>query len=177
MTDAVFLHTRRHQAGQAIGGSPAHLLLAAPQPHLSAFDRTLLRCVLRASSSRVGAVSGLHHVSHLRDPFILVLNHSTMLEALIVPALLLAARGGRALPFLADWNFRLIPGVGLLYKRANVVNVTRKPARPRKTDVFGLPMQIVVCLMGIVVAVLSVTGLMIYLRKQRASGSIVQRRR
>lgn len=135
MTDAVFLHTRRHQAGQAIGGSPAHLLLAAPQPHLSAFDRTLLRCVLRASSSRVGAVSGLHHVSHLRDPFILVLNHSTMLEALIVPALLLAARGGRALPFLADWNFRLIPGVGLLYKRANVVNVTRKPARPRILDV------------------------------------------
>jgi 1-acyl-sn-glycerol-3-phosphate acyltransferase len=33
--------------------------------------------------------------------------------------------------FLADWNFQLIPGVGLIYARAQVVTVTRKSARPR----------------------------------------------
>jgi 1-acyl-sn-glycerol-3-phosphate acyltransferase len=33
--------------------------------------------------------------------------------------------------FLADWNFRLIPGIGCLYARAQVVTVTRKSAKPR----------------------------------------------
>lgn len=135
MTDAVFLRARSNHARHTTQVSPAHLLLAAPLPHLSVFDRNLLRLVLRASSSRIAAVSGLQHVARARDPFILVLNHSTMLEALIVPPLLLAAREGYALPFLADWNFRLIPGVGLLYKRAKVVNVTRKPAKPRILDI------------------------------------------
>jgi 1-acyl-sn-glycerol-3-phosphate acyltransferase len=37
--------------------------------------------------------------------------------------------------FLADWNFRLIPGVGYIYSRAQVVTVTRKPARPRFLNV------------------------------------------
>jgi 1-acyl-sn-glycerol-3-phosphate acyltransferase len=83
------------------------------------------------SRNRVVSVSGVPHIAVDRDPFILVLNHSTRLEALIVPALLLAARGGQKIPFLADWNFRLIPGIGLLYKQAGVVNVTRKDAKPR----------------------------------------------
>lgn len=131
MTDAVFLRARSNHARHTTQVSPAHLLLAAPLPHLSVFDRNLLRLVLRASSSRIADVSGLQHVARARDPFILVLNHRTILEALIVPPLLLAARAGYALHFLADWNFRLIPGVGILYKRAKVVNVTCKPAKPR----------------------------------------------
>jgi 1-acyl-sn-glycerol-3-phosphate acyltransferase len=45
-------------------------------------------------------------------------------------------RGGRLIHFLADWNFRLIPGVGLIYRRGGVITVTRKPARPRFLNVF-----------------------------------------
>ena len=48
-----------------------------------------------------------------------------------MPALLLLHRGGRLVHFLADWNFRLIPGVGFIYARAQVVTVTRKSAKPR----------------------------------------------
>ncbi|NJO35689.1 MAG: hypothetical protein HC869_24035 [Rhodospirillales bacterium] len=33
--------------------------------------------------------------------------------------------------FLADWNFRLIPGMDFIYARAQVVTVTRKSAKPR----------------------------------------------
>lgn len=106
-------------------------VMANPLPHLGVLDRTLLQIVLRASRGCVHSLTGLQHIAPSRDPFILVLNHSTMLESLIVPALLLAARGGEPLPFLADWNFRLIPCVGLLYQRASVINVTRKPAKPR----------------------------------------------
>lgn len=134
MTDAVLLRGPTHPVAQTDDGDPLSLLLESPLPTLSAFDRSLLRLVLSASRSRLCSVAGLQHVSSARDPFILVLNHSTMLEALIVPAVLLAAREGQALPFLADWNFRLIPGVGLLYQRARTINVTRKPARPRILD-------------------------------------------
>ena len=33
-------------------------------------------------------------------------------------------RGGRLIHFLADWNFRLIPGIGLMYRRAETITVT-----------------------------------------------------
>jgi hypothetical protein len=49
----------------------------------------------------------------------------------MVPSLLFLHRSGRLVHFLADWNFRLIPGVGFLYARAQVVTVTRKSAKPR----------------------------------------------
>ncbi len=39
-------------------------------------------------------------------------------------------RGGRLIHFVADWNFQLIPGLGLIYRRAETITVTRKPARP-----------------------------------------------
>lgn len=55
--------------------------------------------------------------------------------------------------------------------------ITRWLIMMHKADVYGLPMQIVVCLMGLVVAVLSVIGLMIYLRKQRATHRNLLRRR
>jgi 1-acyl-sn-glycerol-3-phosphate acyltransferase len=41
------------------------------------------------------------------------------------------ARGGRAVRFLADWNFRLIPGIGYLYAMSDAITLTRKDARPR----------------------------------------------
>jgi 1-acyl-sn-glycerol-3-phosphate acyltransferase len=37
--------------------------------------------------------------------------------------------------FVADWNFRMIPGVGLLYRRGGAITVVRKPARPRFLNV------------------------------------------
>jgi 1-acyl-sn-glycerol-3-phosphate acyltransferase len=49
--------------------------------------------------------------------------------------MLLLHRGGGRVHFHADWNFRLIPGVGLLYARAEVVTVTRKSAKLRLLNV------------------------------------------
>ena len=40
-------------------------------------------------------------------------------------------RRGRRIHFMADWNYRLIPGIGLVYQRAQTITVTRKSARPR----------------------------------------------
>lgn len=54
--------------------------------------------------------------------------------------------------------------------------ITRWLKMLHKADVFGLAMQIIVCIMGIVVAALSFTGLLIYLRKQRTRGRIAHRR-
>jgi 1-acyl-sn-glycerol-3-phosphate acyltransferase len=55
---------------------------------------------------------------------------------LLVPALLMLLRGGRRIHFLADWNFRLIPGLDLVYRRAGAISVMRKPARPRLLNIF-----------------------------------------
>jgi 1-acyl-sn-glycerol-3-phosphate acyltransferase len=45
-------------------------------------------------------------------------------------------RGGRPVRFLADWNFRLIPGVSRLYARSGAITVTRKDAKPRILNPF-----------------------------------------
>lgn len=63
-------------------------------------------------------------------PVIFALNHTTKLEALVVPALLMALRGGRPVHFLADWNFLLVPGLATVFRIAEVIPVNRKPARP-----------------------------------------------
>jgi 1-acyl-sn-glycerol-3-phosphate acyltransferase len=106
-------------------------ILACPLPRLAAGDRVLLRALAACATRYVGAIDGLQHIRVAQDPFILVANHSTLCEALLVPAMLMLHRGGSRVHFLADWNFRLIPGVGFLYARAEVVTVTRKSAKPR----------------------------------------------
>ncbi|RAI39282.1 lysophospholipid acyltransferase family protein [Rhodoplanes roseus] len=107
-------------------------LMRWPLPYQDGFaDRCLVRTMALAARGRVLAVSGLQNVRAGYDPFILALNHSTRTEALLVPAVLTLHRGGRLIHFMADWNFRLIPGVGLLYRRAGTLTVTAKPARPR----------------------------------------------
>jgi 1-acyl-sn-glycerol-3-phosphate acyltransferase len=98
-------------------------------------DRLLLRTLALLASRQIVAIHGLEHIRPACDPFILVANHSTRREAILVPAMLFLHRGGRVVHFLADWNFRLIPGVGLIYARAQVVTVTRKSARPRFLNV------------------------------------------
>ena len=106
-------------------------ILGCALPHLGLGDRLLLRAVAMLARHKVLAVHGLQHIRTAGDPFILAANHSTRRESLLVPATLLLHRGGRRVHFLADWSFRLIPGIGLIYARAQVVTVLRKPARPR----------------------------------------------
>jgi 1-acyl-sn-glycerol-3-phosphate acyltransferase len=112
----------------------AHELLRWPLPYQPAANRYLVRGVALLARGRVLAVSGLQHIRPGLDPFILAINHNTRTEALLVPALIMLHRGGRLIHFLADWNFRLIPGLGLIYRRAETITVTGKPARPRVLD-------------------------------------------
>jgi 1-acyl-sn-glycerol-3-phosphate acyltransferase len=112
----------------------AHELLRWPLPYQKLANRYLLRGLALVARGRVLAVSGLQHVRPGLDPFILALNHNTRTEALLVPALIMLHRGGRLIHFLADWNFRLIPGIGLIYRRAETITVTAKHARPRVLD-------------------------------------------
>src|SRR5262245_7539796 len=100
-------------------------IMRATLPHLGLGDRLLLRAVALLARYQIVSIHGLQHVRAACDPFILAINHGTRRESLLVPALLLLHRGGRPLHFLADWNFRLIPGVGLTYSRAQVVTVLR----------------------------------------------------
>ncbi|MDX2159370.1 MAG: lysophospholipid acyltransferase family protein [Hyphomicrobiaceae bacterium] len=110
-------------------------LLGRPLPELGLLDRSLTRLVSYCVLHRFRSISGLQHVAATADPFILALNHSTRLEALALPALLMYHRDGRRVHFLADWNFQMIPGVGLLYRRSGAIVVTRKSARPRFLNV------------------------------------------
>jgi 1-acyl-sn-glycerol-3-phosphate acyltransferase len=106
-------------------------VLRDPIPDRAFGDRWLLCGLGLLGCSQISIVSGLEYVSAANDPFILVLNHSTRREALLVPAALILHRGGRFIHFMADWNFRLIPVIGLIYRRAQTITVTRKSARPR----------------------------------------------
>jgi 1-acyl-sn-glycerol-3-phosphate acyltransferase len=110
-------------------------ILGRALPHLGLGDRLLLRAIAVLARHHIVSIHGLQHIRAAGDPFILAANHGTRRESLLVPALLLFHRGGRRLHFLADWNFRLIPGVGFLYGRAQVVTVLRKSARPRFLNV------------------------------------------
>ena len=131
---------RAPDATQLIGARPdlltwrrpaATQIVGCPLPHLGLGDRLLLRALAMYAARHVVAIDGIQHIRPAHDPFILVANHSTRRESLLVPAMLLLHRGGSRVHFLADWNFRLIPGVGLLYARAQVITVTRKSAKPR----------------------------------------------
>ncbi len=101
-----------------------------PLPHL---DRTLDRLLLRLVADLARRqVRRIHSPERLltADPFILAANHSSRREVLYLSAILMLARGGRPVHFLADWNFRLIPGAAYLYERTGAITVARKPARP-----------------------------------------------
>ncbi|EJW10600.1 Phospholipid/glycerol acyltransferase [Rhodovulum sp. PH10] len=108
----------------------ARELLRWPLPYRGFADRCLLRAIALAGRGRVLGIGGLQNIRAGYDPFILALNHSTRTEAVLVPALLMLHRGGRMIHFMADWNFSLIPGVGFVYRRAQILTVTAKPAKP-----------------------------------------------
>ena len=109
----------------------ARAILSWSLPDLAVIDRMLVRGVALIGRTKIHRLDGLEYIAPERDPFILAANHNTRLEAILLPALLLLVRHGRRIHFIADWNFRMIPGVDLLYRRAGAITVVRKPARPR----------------------------------------------
>lgn len=123
-------------SGDWIEPPTAREILKRPLPKVSLLDRTLLRSVALIARSKLTTISGLDHIQPSRDPFIIALNHSSRQEALLLPALLIMCRSGQRIHFLADWNFRMIPGVDLIYRRAGVITVMRKSARPRFLNIF-----------------------------------------
>jgi 1-acyl-sn-glycerol-3-phosphate acyltransferase len=104
-------------------------------PHLGLVDRMLTRSLGYFLFSRFSSIRGLEHVLSDGDPFVLALNHATRFEAVALPALLMYTRNGRRVHFLADWNFQMIPGMGVLYRRSGAIVVMRKSARPRFLNV------------------------------------------
>jgi len=119
-----------------VEGSLAHRFLKAPMttpfrhPPERRATRWVIRATLTAMRHRIAGLSGVSNLRALDGPFVAVLNHSQRAEAFLVPALLGALRGGRIIRFLADWNFMLLPPVFALYRAAQVIPVTSKPARP-----------------------------------------------
>lgn len=101
-------------------------ILRLPLPEKSLADRILVKLVALATRGQVRAMHGTEHILPDCDPFILVANHSTVRDTVVMPAMLMLQRRGRPVHYLADWNFRLYPGVGLLYDAAEVITVTRK---------------------------------------------------
>lgn len=99
-------------------------------------SRFLLRSILSALRRDLVDVHGLERVQPDRDPFILALNHSTRLEALLIPILLAFERQGRLVRFIADWNFALIPGIATVLRAGETILLVRKPARPAFLNVF-----------------------------------------
>lgn len=114
---------------------PARTILQWPLPLQEAPNRWLLRGLSILARQQVLSITGLEHVRAARDPFILALNHSTRNEAILVPALLFLYRNGHIIHFMADWNYRLLPLIGMIYRRAETITVTRKSARPRMLNV------------------------------------------
>lgn len=116
-------------------GLPTDGILSTPLTHMRLSDRLIVRGLGLIARPFIGDVGGLDHVRS-RQPFILALNHSSRREVVLISVLLLIARCGQPVHFLADWNFRLIPVVGFLYRRAQVITLTGKSARPKFLNAF-----------------------------------------
>ena len=117
----------------ALVWNPPHWweLFRWPLPHKGLGDRALIKMVALATKWQALAIHGLEHVALGRDPFILVANHGTRRDVIVMPTLLMLRRGGRPIHFFADWNFMLIPGVRQIYRCGGTITVMRKSARPR----------------------------------------------
>ena len=123
-------------------GTPAILslrtILGGPLPHLAGrwLTRGLLRAAVVATQPWLLELRYLDRISPQADPFILALNHSQKLESLTVPARLIFHRQGKLIHFVSDWNFRMVPLLGLILRRAETISLANKPARPRFLNAF-----------------------------------------
>ena len=117
-------------------GAPIRLgWSAAWRDPLTLMDGTSTeRFACRAVASTLGrlllGMENAEAITTSRDPFILALNHSQRLEAVVIPAWLALLRGGRRVHFMADWNFLLVPGLGHVIRAGRSIIVGRKSARP-----------------------------------------------
>jgi 1-acyl-sn-glycerol-3-phosphate acyltransferase len=113
-------------------------VLAFPLPAME--GKPISRLVCRALvmlGQKVGVtIEGLNHVRSIPDPFILAVNHTHKLEALLLPALLAFHRSGKQVHFMVDWNFLLYPGLATLIRLNRPIIVTRKPAKPAWLNIF-----------------------------------------
>jgi 1-acyl-sn-glycerol-3-phosphate acyltransferase len=114
---------------------PVRDVLFRPLPFMGIVDRALTRAIVLAARRQVRTISGLENILS-PSAFILAANHTTRREAIAVPAMLIFHRGGRLIHFWSDWVFRLVPGLGLVLRRAGTIVVTSKPARPRALNFF-----------------------------------------
>lgn len=99
-------------------------------------SRFLLRAILSLLARDLIQLHGNERLQGDRDPFILASNHSTRLEALLLPILFAFLRRGRLIRFIADWNFALIPGIATVLRAGESILLVRKPARPAFLNVF-----------------------------------------
>src|SRR5260370_11984451 len=122
-----------HMARENLPTGPpsAWAILSGPLPELPLIDRMLVRSVALVSRCKVRSLDGLDYIAPELDPFILAANHSTRQEAIVLPALLFLLRHGRRIHFMPDWNFRMIPGVDLLYHRTAPPPSPPPPPPPR----------------------------------------------
>lgn len=96
----------------------------------TAGERFACRAVAATFGRQVLGIENAEAVAKAKDPFILALNHSQRLEAVVIPAWLALLRGGRRVHFMADWNFLLLPLVGYVIRAGRSIIVGRKPAKP-----------------------------------------------
>jgi 1-acyl-sn-glycerol-3-phosphate acyltransferase len=99
-------------------------------------QRLIMRMVLSRYGKDVVGVHGFHHLAADQDPFIVAINHSTRLEALVLPILTAFYRSGKLVSFIADWNFALVPGVATILRAGECILLVRKPARPAVLNLF-----------------------------------------
>ena len=93
--------------------------------------RIIIRSIMMLGNRYLLKIGGaLHQIDPANDPFILALNHSQRYEAMMIPAILYHYRRGKLVHFLADWNFAMIPIVGLIYRHSESIVVTHKRAKP-----------------------------------------------
>ena len=111
-------------------------MLRWPMPDMQFRDRLLFRSLAAIATRQVKSIRGVENIAPDRGPFIVAINHGTWREAVMVPSLLFVLRGGKRIHFLADWNFRIVPGIGMIFRRADVVTVARKDAKPKFLTVF-----------------------------------------
>jgi 1-acyl-sn-glycerol-3-phosphate acyltransferase len=109
-----------------------------PFPHQKGrpLTRFLTKAFLALYRNRYVSIDGLEHVQPANDPFILVANHNQRPEVVLIPAALFFSRDGKPIHFMADWNFKLIPGVAILYSCGQIITVDRKSAKPKFLNVF-----------------------------------------